>query len=84
MKKLSLDVEMLQVESFATDDEKGEIGTVNAHAGTGDGCSVFYSCEASVCGSSCDGGCDSGAATCGHYTPCNGDSVEFCWSDYCP
>jgi len=85
-KKLSLNLDELRVESFSTDENAGERGTVAGHLGdTGDGCSVFYSCVASACGATCDVGCNaSGAYTCGHYSRCNGDSVNICWGDWCP
>lgn len=86
MKKLSLDLDNLQVESFATDAADGVKATVQGHMiiVSGNGCSAFYSCQATVCAASCDGPCGgSGHATCGHYSQCNGDSVDLCWSDYC-
>ena len=88
MKKLSLDLDLLQLESFSTARTETELGTVKGHLiydTAGDGCSLFYSCQASVCGASCDQyGCGgSGAYTCGQYTRCGSDSIDICWTDLC-
>jgi hypothetical protein len=84
MKKLSLDLDQLRVESFATDQTEAGEGTVEGRMiiGSGEGCSVFYSCELSACG--CNGGQGgSGHYTCGMHALCLGDSVELCHSDRC-
>lgn len=88
MKKISLDLDTLQVETFSTDNTEGEAGTVYGHipSAVGNGCTAFYSCEQTVCGSSCAGGCGgSGHMTCGKYGACKTDpeSEQLCWSDLC-
>lgn len=86
MKKLSLNLDQLRVESFATDRTEAREGTVEGRMiiGSGEGCSVFYSCELSACGCGSDGGGgDSGHYTCGMQALCLGDSVELCRSDRC-
>lgn len=73
MKKLALNLDELQVESFTTRTTDAPRGTVNAHeSGTeaspsdlGDGCSAFYSCY-DGCGGG--GGYYSAGDTCGEYT----------------
>ena len=84
MKKLSLDLDQLRVESFSTDQAESGTGTVEGRMiiGSGQGCSVFYSCEASACGCGGGGG-GSGHYTCGLQAICVGDSVDVCRSDLC-
>ena len=73
MKKLALNLDELQVESFATRTTDRATGTVNANeSGTeagasdlGDGCSAFYSCY-DGCGGG--GGYYSAGDTCGAET----------------
>lgn len=85
MKKLSLDLDQLQVESFSTAKDAGERGTIGGHINTG-GCTIFYSDQETVC-SWCDEKDEpdygSGHITCGKYSRCNGNSIDLCWSDYC-
>jgi len=87
MKKLTLEFDELRVESFSTEGADDARGTVEGHIyyGSGVGCTAFYSCEDTVCAASCKaGGCgQSGLNTCGHYSRCNGDSIEVCWTDFC-
>jgi hypothetical protein len=76
MKKLKLDVSVLEVESFAVDSRDARRGTVNLHVDnqlppddtTGGGSSTFFSCStqyptnSNTCQGSCYGTC---AYTCG-------------------
>ena len=56
MKKLTLQIEELAVESFATGEHGGEKGTVEANAGTRNGNTCPVSCNGS-CLPSCGGTC---------------------------
>lgn len=78
MKKLSLDLDTLAVESFATGDGDGTRGTVRANSATL-GCSEYWSCL-DTCGI-CDGN-ESHRATCGNGSRC-GYTFEFCPTDDC-
>lgn len=80
MKKLSLDLDQLSVDSFATGDEEGLRGTVRGNSATL-GCSEFWSCV-NTCGI-CDDN-ESHRATCGNGSRCGGDSIDACQSDWCP
>jgi hypothetical protein len=59
MKKLKLDLEMVQVDSFATGGEKGR-GTVKANSGVSSFCSFRppATCQPDTCWDSCGGSCD--------------------------
>lgn len=84
MKKLVLELDDLRVESFSTAEADSAKGTVNGHIiiGSGGGCSVFNSCEATACG--CGGGGGSGHYTCGVQAACGDpDSDPFCRTDVC-
>jgi len=58
MKKISLDLDALQVDSFATDAPLPEQGTVQGHADT-----FFLPCQTGTCGFSC-------GLTCGFGSTC--------------
>ncbi|HET7229864.1 MAG TPA: pinensin family lanthipeptide [Longimicrobium sp.] len=77
MRKLKLQLDSLEVESFSTDEVKEEIGTVHAH--------VSLACTNAPNGTTCNGNatCD-GAYTCdGEYT-CNYKSCDgVCGTYYC-
>lgn len=56
MRKLTLELESLEVESFATEaDGEAGAGTVEAHSGTEDsvGCTYFCTCTCTLEGPSC-------------------------------
>lgn len=84
MKKLTLDLDQLRVESFSTAETGAEKGTVHGHLGTGGGCTVYDSCDGSVCGGSCAFPCGGGSGhyTCGIQAAC-GNSIELCRTDMC-
>jgi hypothetical protein len=48
MKKLSLDLDQLQVESLSTATDAGERGTIGGHIDTGV-CTIFHSDQETVC-----------------------------------
>jgi hypothetical protein len=77
MKKLSLNVDALAVQSFSTSDGEGERGTVQGQSD-----SVYLSCVATACGTSCqyDTKCGSHAITCGDATRCV-DSEFSCYTE---
>jgi hypothetical protein len=96
MKKLSLDLDDLQVESFSTRGVRGAGGTVNGreytaiepgcttsgqpYTGMGAGCSEYASCLESCSG--CGGA--SGFNTCGNGSNCDHEYTEWntCTQDY--
>jgi hypothetical protein len=85
MKKLSLNLDDLRVESFSTARDGDQEGTVAGYVATEWVCTPYDSCQATFCGASCDGTCgESHARTCGAVTPCGGDSIDACQSDWCP
>jgi hypothetical protein len=83
MKKLSLALDELRVDSFATGQGEPRSGTVRANSGSL-GCTEYFSCLPDTCGASCYNTCDpSHHRTCGSVTTCAGDSINLCQSDYC-
>ena len=75
MRKLKLDVEKLEITSFATDERERARGTVGGH-GNQTAASGPYTCEFFE---TCPVGCDSGVNTCGF--TCGSvcaESVGFC------
>lgn len=83
MKKLSLNLDELQVDSFATAQGQTRRGTVQGNSGSL-GCTEYFSCLAATCDASCYNTCgESHHRTCGSVTTCAGDSINLCQSDYC-
>ncbi|HEU0055408.1 MAG TPA: hypothetical protein VFQ39_19610 [Longimicrobium sp.] len=83
MKKLSLQMDELRVESFSTGKGESQKGTVQGNSASV-GCTDYYSCWADTCGASCYNTCgESHHRTCGSVTPCGGDSIDACQSDWC-
>lgn len=83
MKKLSLQLEELRVDSFAIGQGEPRRGTVRGNGGSV-GCTEYFSCLPDTCGASCYNTCGvSHHATCGAATPCAGDSINACQSDWC-
>ena len=62
MRKLTLSVESLEVESFETDDAEARRGTVRANSGDDSvGCTYFCTCTCTLEGGCCPSrGCDTG------------------------
>lgn len=82
-KKLSLELDELQVDSFATGQGQARRGTVKANSGSL-GCTEYFSCLADTCGASCYNTCgESHHRTCGSVTTCGGDSIDACQTDWC-
>jgi len=78
MKKIKLDLDRLDVESFAVTPARDEGGTVHAHVSPG--CTPDGTCETLFTCYSCDGGSCEGASchldfTC---TDCGGTCAETC------
>jgi hypothetical protein len=78
MKKIKLELDRLDVESFAVTPARGERGTVRGHDTVG--CTPAGACETLFTCYSCDGGSCEGASchldfTC---TDCGGTCAETC------
>jgi hypothetical protein len=85
MRKIVLDVEQLQVESFATDAERGEKGTVHGREVTmgqycgytvGQGCATVQTGNAN-----CPGCQNSGNASCVWCQPDTGTCQDCSWTN---
>jgi hypothetical protein len=76
MKKLSLNIEELAVETFETMREPEQSGTIRGAESTG--FEIICTCsDGGTCDASCDGGC--GSQSCGG--TCGGDTCGFCTRD---
>ena len=80
MRKITLDVDQLKVDSFQTDGVQAGRGTVHGHYFTEVGC---YTDEAHNCGSvggtceqSCYGSCNSACNSCYGSCNCSGDTCN--------
>jgi len=79
MKKIKLDLDRLDVESFAVVAERGKDGTVHGHATPGctpaGQCNTLFSCYEYTCNGEVS--CNGELATCGHLATCT-DCAETC------
>ena len=94
MKKISLDLDALVVDSFELEPEAGSLGTVNAYATTLQFTCLGPTCRRTIngctCALSCDGTCDASCAgtcqTCAGLNTCDyscGGSCDYTCGDTC-